>query len=59
MGYTTVIDPRAIQDIQQAIDYYEEQQPGLGNQFEDTLNEYLFKLEQNPFYHIRYNAAFH
>lgn len=30
MAFTTVIDPRAMQDIQQTIDYYEEQQPGLG-----------------------------
>lgn len=55
MAFTTVLDPRAIQDIQQAIDYYEEQQPGLGEQFENTLNEYLRKLEQNPFFQIRYD----
>jgi hypothetical protein len=29
MAFTTVLDPRAINDIQQAIDYYDEQQPGL------------------------------
>jgi hypothetical protein len=29
MAFTTVLDPRAIKDIQQAIDYYDEQQPGL------------------------------
>ncbi len=55
MAFTTVIDSKTIQDIQQAIDYYEEQQPGLGEQFEDTLNEYLLKLEQNPFFQIRYD----
>lgn len=55
MAFTTVIDPRAMQDIQRAVDYYEEQQPGLGAQFEDTLNEYLLKLEQNPFFQIRYD----
>ncbi|MEX0845329.1 MAG: hypothetical protein WD022_08600 [Balneolaceae bacterium] len=55
MAFTTVLDPRAMQDIQLAIDYYEEQQPGLGEQFEDILNEYLRKLEQNPFFQIRYD----
>jgi len=55
MAFTTVLDPRAIQDIQKAIDYYEEQQPGLGVQFEDSLNEYLRKLEQNPFFQVRYD----
>ena len=33
MAYTIVIDPRAIQDIQEAIDYYEEKLPGLGKKF--------------------------
>ncbi|AEL28750.1 hypothetical protein Cycma_5066 [Cyclobacterium marinum DSM 745] len=30
MAYSLVIDPRAIKDIQEAIDYYEEQQAGIG-----------------------------
>tara|TARA_R110000868_G_scaffold104089_3_gene286419 strand:- start:112475 stop:112786 length:312 start_codon:yes stop_codon:yes gene_type:complete len=30
MAYSFVIDPRAIKDIQEAIDYYEEQQAGIG-----------------------------
>jgi toxin ParE1/3/4 len=55
MAFTTVLDPRAIGDIQQAIDYYEEKQSGLGAKFEDTLNEYLRKLEQHPFFQIRYD----
>lgn len=57
MAFTTVLDPRAIRDIQQAIDFYEEQQPGLGEQFEETLNEYLQKLEKNPFFQIRYDKV--
>lgn len=55
MAFNTVLDPRAIQDIQNAIDYYEEQQPGLGQQFEDTLNHNLHKLEQFPFFQVRYD----
>jgi toxin ParE1/3/4 len=55
MAYTTVIDPRAMQDIQKAIDYYEEQDVGLGEQFEDSLNQYLLTLEKNPFYQVRYD----
>ncbi len=34
MSFNTVLDPRAIRDIQQAIDYYEEQEPGLVERFE-------------------------
>jgi toxin ParE1/3/4 len=55
MAFTTVLDPRAIGDIQQAIDYYEMKQPGLGAKFEGTLNEYLRKLEQHPFFQVRYD----
>lgn len=53
--FSVVLDPRAIQDIQQAIDYYDEQEPGLGEQFEEILNEHLHNLKQNPFFQIRYN----
>tara|TARA_R110002124_G_C8904826_1_gene510123 strand:- start:241 stop:555 length:315 start_codon:yes stop_codon:yes gene_type:complete len=55
MAFTTVLDPRAMLDIQQAIDYYDEQHSGLGEQFEDFVNECLIKLEQNPFFQIRYD----
>ena len=55
MAFTIVLDPGAMQDIQQAIDYYEEQQPGLGKQFEGALNQYLLKIEQNPFFQVRYD----
>jgi len=55
MAFSTILDPRAMQDVQQAIDYYDELEPGLGKEFENTLNEYLVKLKQNPFFQIRYN----
>jgi hypothetical protein len=34
MRFSLVIEARAIQDIQQAIDYYDSQQEGLGRRFE-------------------------
>ena len=55
MAYTLIIDPIAIQDIQKAIDYYDEQQPGLGKRFEAALNKHLITLEKNPFFRIRYD----
>lgn len=55
MSYAIVIDSRAIQDIQKAIDYYDEQQSGLGQKFEHALNKHLLTLEKNPFFHIRYD----
>lgn len=55
MSFTIVIDPRAIQDIHEAIEYYDKQQPGLGKRFEAELDDYLTTLENNPFYHQRYD----
>lgn len=57
MIYSVVIDPRAIQEIQQTIDYYDEQQTGLGEKFEAALNQRLITLEKNPFFSIRYDAV--
>ena len=55
MAFTLVIDPRAILDVQKAIDYYDEQQAGLGEKFENALNKHLLILEKNPFFRIRYD----
>jgi toxin ParE1/3/4 len=55
MAFTLVIDPRAIRDVQQAIDYYDEQRAGLGERFESALNSHLRTLEKNPFFRIRYD----
>lgn len=55
MSYSIEIAPGAIQDIQEAIDYYEEQQIGLGEKFEYVLNKQIQRLEKNPFFRIRYD----
>lgn len=57
MVYKVVIDPRAFLDIQKAVDYYDEQQPGLGRKFEKTLNRHLLTLEKNPYFRIRYDQV--
>jgi len=55
MTYQVVLDHRALQDIQQAIDYYNKQEPGLGERFENTINDVFQILETHPFYQIRYD----
>ncbi|MBI2258570.1 MAG: hypothetical protein HYU67_06680 [Flavobacteriia bacterium] len=55
MKFTLELDSRAIQDIQEAIDYYDEQLIGLGEKFESYLNKYIKTLAKNPFYQIRYD----
>lgn len=57
MAFTTVLDPRALQDVQQAIDYYEDQEPGLGEHFEGFANDCIIELEQNPYFQIRYDEV--
>ena len=55
MAFEIFIEPRAIQDIQRAIDYYEEELTGLGERFEAALNKHILSLEKNPFFRIRYD----
>jgi hypothetical protein len=59
LAYSIDIDPGAIRDVQQAIDYYDGQQAGLGEQFENALNRQLLTLENNPFFQIRYHECVH
>lgn len=55
MNFLILIDPRATKDVQEAINYYDNQQIGLGKRFEKELNKYIVALEINPFYSVRYN----
>ena len=54
MPFKVVIEPRAVTDIQQAIDYYDEQLPGLGERFHAALSEHIAAVAVNPFYQVRY-----
>jgi toxin ParE1/3/4 len=57
MGYSIIIEPGALHDIQNAIDYYDEQQIGLGEKFEAVLNKHFGSLEKNPFFQVRYDQV--
>ena len=39
MAYNVVIEENALEDIQQAIDYYDEQLIGLGEKFENAIHK--------------------
>lgn len=54
MIFNIVIEPRALVDIQDAIDYYESKQSGLGEYFYQVIDEHLDTLSKNPFFEIRY-----
>ena len=55
MKYSIFLDKRAIEDIQNAIDFYEEASQGLSHKFELYLNKYISSLVKNPFFQIRYD----
>ena len=53
--FKIVLDTRAAQDIQDAINYYNQQQPGLGEYFLRSVNNSFSVMKENPFYQIRYD----
>ena len=56
MPYVVLIEPRALADIQQAIDYYDSKQIGLGKKFETAIDSHLVIISKNPFFQIRYGG---
>jgi mRNA-degrading endonuclease RelE of RelBE toxin-antitoxin system len=55
MGFKIHIHPKAYTDIQKAVDYYNEQQKGLGEKFYKTIVKSFETLKANPYYQIRYD----
>lgn len=54
MKFKVVIEPRAIIDVQEAVDFYDSRQEGLGEYFYDTLNNHIEILKANPFFQVKY-----
>jgi len=57
LSFEVIILPTALQDVQDAVDYYDEQSIGLGERFEAELNEFLITLDTNPFFQNRYDVV--
>ena len=56
MKFKVVYNPEVFDDLQQAIDWYNEQQPGLGNRFFTTSKKQLNSLKSSALhYAIRYD----
>lgn len=55
--YTLSIEPEAIEDIQQAIDYYNSVKSGLGKKFFLQVDNQFNSLRKNPkAFAVRYNS---
>ena len=57
MLFEIVLQPEAILDIQEGIDYYKSVSNELGKKFLFQINNTLTELKQFPFYEIRYDQV--
>jgi mRNA-degrading endonuclease RelE of RelBE toxin-antitoxin system len=57
-GYKISIDPEALQDIQDATDWYNEQLAGLGSHFQKQVKKQITSLKKNArAYSVRYKGV--
>ncbi|HBX51627.1 MAG: hypothetical protein A2275_09960 [Bacteroidetes bacterium RIFOXYA12_FULL_35_11] len=54
-AFSIKTDPKAFDDIQNAIDYYNSQQQGLGKRFYSAVKQTFSTIKKNPGYQIRYD----
>lgn len=55
-NFTVTFSPLVLDDIEKAVDYYEQQQPGLGKRFTAQLQLTLNAIKRNPFFaSVRYD----
>lgn len=52
--FTIYIENRALKDIQNAVDYYDNEHVGVGAKFINAVEKEFRSLEKSPFYAIRY-----
>lgn len=57
MTYKVNINPEAIIDIQEAIDWYNTQQKNLGKKFYTAVLHQIDSLVKNPHFEIRYDEV--
>ena len=48
MGFTILLSPEAIADIEYGFEYYNSKSLGLGFEFTNTINAYLAKINEVP-----------
>lgn len=58
MSYEIVIHSEAILDIQEAFEWYEEHEAGLGFEFIDEIESGYLKISKNPLHYTAINQLF-
>ena len=54
-SYLLILDLKAVEDIQDASDYYKGIYGNLSDRFELAVKSTIDQIKQNPFYQIKYN----
>ena len=54
MSFKIVFEPRSIFDIQDAVDYYDSRQIGLGEYFYETLEKHIEVINKSPYFQVKY-----
>jgi len=57
VAYRIKIESEASRDIQEGIDWYNEQQANPGRKFHSAVKNAIAQLMVNPFYQIRYDEV--
>jgi toxin ParE1/3/4 len=57
MAFKIKIEPEARLDIQEAIDWYNKQEQGLGKKFHTQLLKHIESLSKAPYFEIRFDAV--
>ncbi len=55
MVFKVILHHRALKDIKNSFEYYNEQQAGLGKRFVKEVDKRISELSKNPFFQIRYD----
>ena len=55
MLFEIILEKRALRDLDKGVEYYNEQQKGLGRRFSKEVNTAFNTLIKNPFFQIRYD----
>ena len=48
MSYQLIFDAKAVKEFSDSFDWYEDQQTGLGDRFENAIFERLNEIQQYP-----------
>jgi plasmid stabilization system protein ParE len=48
MSYNLIIEPEAELDLEEAVNWYNQQRPGLGREFIECVDEVVHRIRDNP-----------